>query len=389
MKILIANSLYSPNFIGGAEKSVQHLAEYLVKLGHEVTVITTGRKDEEKRIQGVRVLYLGNRNIYWFYDVKSRSFILKAIFQLIDTFNLFNYFQLQRLIKKVNPDVIHTHNLKGISVIVWKVASKLRIPVVHTIRDFYLLCIKSTMFKNEKVCAERCIECKLFTIPKKRLSESVSFVTGISSFVLKQHHSKDYFKNNKHSVIYNSFHLPEEYKVRNGSSEVTFGCVGQVVRTKGIQLLIDTFSELPDCKLVVYGKIIEPDLKIAMEKVENISYLGFKGPNEIYSNIDMLIVPSLWNEPFGRVIVEAFSHAIPVIGSDRGGIPELIENGKNGFVIDPTNKEKLKQLIMSLKNNPSRIKTLSENARNSADNFREEILVNDYVEVYKELIKGT
>jgi len=387
MKILIVNSFYSPYNIGGAEKSVQHLAELLVKSGHDVYVISTARNNEQRNINGVEVIYLRSRNIYWFYNVKKRTFLLKGIFHLIDAFNPFYFFPLTKAIRAANPDVIHTNNLMGISVIIWKIASILKIPVIHTLRDYYLLCIKSTMYKKSANCTNRCIECKILSWPRRKYSKTVTFVSGISNFVLEKHKQFGYFSKVPNRLIYNSFHLPRNYKIRNNHNKrIIFGTVGQIVRTKGIELLIETFKNLPECQLFIYGKIIEKDLELAMSEIDNVLYKGYENPTNIYNTIHVLIIPSLWNEPFGRVIVEAFSHAIPVIGSNRGGIPELIINGENGFIFDPNDKASLREIISSLANNPSRINALSKNARISASKFNEDDLINDYEEVYKRII---
>ena len=52
-------------------------------------------------------------------------------------------------------------------------------------------------------------------------------------------------------------------------------------------------------------------------------------PDEFFDGIDILVVPSIWNEPFGRVTVEAYSHGVPVVGANTGGIPEVIEPRTN------------------------------------------------------------
>src|SRR3712207_547939 len=72
-----------------------------------------------------------------------------------------------------------------------------------------------------------------------------------------------------------------------------------------------------------------------------IRFSGYVTPEAFLPEIDVLIVPSLWHEPFGRTVIEAFAHGVPVIGSKRGGITSLIEEGSTGFLFDPGYPEEL------------------------------------------------
>ena len=67
---------------------------------------------------------------------------------------------------------------------------------------------------------------------------------------------------------------------------------------------------------------------------EGVEFVGWVPSNAFLDTIDFLIVPSVWNEPFGRIVVEAFSRGVPVLGSRTGGIPELIEAGRTGELFD-------------------------------------------------------
>jgi glycosyltransferase involved in cell wall biosynthesis len=61
--------------------------------------------------------------------------------------------------------------------------------------------------------------------------------------------------------------------------------------------------------------------------------------------VDFLIVPSVWNEPFGRIVVEAFAAGVPVIASATGGIPEIVTEGRNGFLFDRNDAAALSMAI--------------------------------------------
>jgi glycosyltransferase involved in cell wall biosynthesis len=382
VKILIFNTLYYPNQIGGAEKSVQLLAEGLAKQGLEVVVITTSDTDYCNVINGVKVYYLKTTNLYWAYYAKEQKSYKKPLWHLIDSYNPFNK-KIKKIIEEEKPNVVHTNNLAGFSVSVWKLAKEKNIKIVHTLRDYYLLCPKSTMFKNEKNCDIQCTTCKLYSIPKKLMSEYIDVLVGISGFILKRHINFGYFKAARHLVIYNSIktHNNIEKKLHE---ELIFGYVGSLAPSKGIEMLLKVFSKknIENSKLFVYGKGItkayEKELK---DKYENskILFKGFQKPESIYTSIDVLIVPSLWNEPFGRIVPEANNYKVPVLVSNKGGLPELVENRKNGYIFDPDIdgdfEKKLDLLIQMYRKNQFEF---------DLNQFNFNDIINRYLDVYSQ-----
>src|SRR4051794_21842572 len=100
MKIVLVNSLYSPHFVGGAERSVQALAEGLVELGHRVTVVSTADQtsNTEAEVNGVKVHYLAYKNSYWTYEDRSRGKISKAAWHARDTYSPAMGREVQRVV---------------------------------------------------------------------------------------------------------------------------------------------------------------------------------------------------------------------------------------------------------------------------------------------------
>lgn len=125
MNILMINTLYTPNAIGGAEVSVQLLAEELVRNGNKVRVVTLheSAKREEKEINGVEVVYLPLKNIYWPFG-KTKNKLSKLIWHIIDMYNPFMYHQVGKEVEIFQPQVVHTNNISGFSVSIWKAIKK-------------------------------------------------------------------------------------------------------------------------------------------------------------------------------------------------------------------------------------------------------------------------
>ena len=385
MKICLINTLYYPYQLGGAEKSVQIIAEGLKSIGYESFLVCTANKDYIEYVNGVKVYYVNTNNIYWSYNAKERNKLLKPVWHFIDANNFFIRDKIDTIIKTENPDIIHTNNLAGFSDIVWVIAKKHNKKIVHTLRDYYQLCPKSTMFKKNQNCIAQCISCKILSIPKKKNSGFVDAVVGVSDFILKKHLNFGYFNNAKIKTnIFNPIYLPKKIS-KTKSKNIRFGLVGIISSSKGTAYICEKFIRIKNkhLELNVYGRGESIAYKKLLEKrfnKKNVTFHGYKKNSEIYNNIDILIVPSLWNEPFGRIVPEANSYGIPVLASKKGGLPELIINGKNGFIFDPDRdcdfEEKLKLIIGMYKDYIFEFEL---------DNFNARVITKKYLNIYNKV----
>ena len=388
MKIAIINTLYAPNKVGGAEKSVQTLAENFSDLGNEVIVICLGKEDANYKLNGVIIHAVKIKNDFWPFEINNKNSFHKLIWHLKDASNnKYNDF-LHRLFLDYKPDVLLTNNISGFSTKVWRIASNLNIKIVHTLRDYYLQCPKSTKFKNGLNCSNLCNDCKLLSIPKKKDSSKVNYLIGISNYILSDHIDKGYFKGVQNEVIFNGF---ETYKKSINSRELTnvFGFIGQVNKTKGIELILESFSNLSESswKLLIAGAVDEKYLK-HLNKINNsiqIEYLGYMDSSKFFEMIDVLIVPSLWNEPFGRVVIESILYSKPVIASNMGGIPELLINNKQ-FIFRPKVKE-LRTLIQKIILNSNFLDEFKFE-KTYLEKFNIKNTVQQYLELFNKIIKN-
>ena len=149
MRIMIVNSFYYPEVKGGAEYSVKKLAEKLKKEGHTVLVIASGHYNLVENIDGIDVHRLKLKAIYHSYGSVKKNLIKMFFHRLLDFYNVFNKKILKNEIKMFCPDIIHTNGLYEITPIIWKIGYDMNIPVVHTIRDFYLACPKTNLLKKK------------------------------------------------------------------------------------------------------------------------------------------------------------------------------------------------------------------------------------------------
>lgn len=342
MKVLLVNNLFYPHIKGGAEISVRLLAESLVKMGVDVAVITTADRNKCDFINGIRVCYLKIPNLYWVSVAKEQPLYKKPLWHLIDIYNFLALKQVERIFSDENPNIVHTHNLAGLSVSVWKAALNKSIPIVHTLRDHHLLCCKSSMFKKGRNCRRQCLTCRIYSLPKKRLSASLQAVVGVSRYILDRHIDAGYFGGvSLKRVIPNA--VP---KVTTAHSEVNndgvlrFGLIGYLCEGKGTEYALRRFAamNLDRAELLVFGNGVTKKYEEYLKRKyssERIRFLGFVEQSRIYEMIDVTVFPSLWNEALPRTIIESFNHKIPVVASNRGPAKELIAEGITGFLYDP------------------------------------------------------
>jgi glycosyltransferase involved in cell wall biosynthesis len=138
--------------------------------------------------------------------------------------------------------------------------------------------------------------------------------------------------------------------------KIVFGYIGRIDQDKGVEYMIDELSLLPvklknSIKLVLAGKGESEFVTKLQAKLVGIEheFLGIAKPADFYSNIDVLIVPALWNEPFGRIVIESLSYMVPVLQSDRGGLKELY-SANSSWIFTPVAGQLLAQLTHILNN---------------------------------------
>lgn len=355
MKPLFICSLYHPNQVGGAEKVVRALAEGMLQQGHEPVVVSTqdGPRDRVGQVDGVKVHYIGLKNIYWPHSRKERPGIAKALWHGIDRYNPLMARAVARILDDEKPDVVNTHNLTGFSCAVWSTVKSRRLPLVHTLHDYSLICPKTSMFRDGANCQNQCTTCALYRSPSQRISQSVSHVVGVSGFTLQRHLAAGYFQAARRAeVIHNG--LPGEpsadlgHEGARAGGPLRLGYVGHLIPQKGILELVRQMAhwQSGQCELLVAGRGAPAyEAMLLAEAPKNVRFLGFVNADDVYRAVDVLVVPSLSHEALATTVPEAYMHGVPVIVSRRGGLPEMVEEGRTGLSYEPLEPGALREAI--------------------------------------------
>lgn len=391
MKIFMINNLYPPHQIGGTERVVQLLAESLVQRGHRVVVASgaPGRGMQTRQVNGVTVHYLGVSNLLWPYHPEENRKHVKLVWKGLDSLAVGMVPGLEGLLDREKPDLVHSHNLPGFSVAAWKAVKARRLPLVHNLHDYSLLCARSSMFKSEN-CQGQCVPCRLFAFSKRGPSGMVDAVVGVSRFVLERHLEYGFFSRTpQREVIFNTYearaHVPA--RTREPAAPLRLGFLGRLQPTKGVEWLLDSLNRLPfeqwELWVAGTGDTRYVDGLRRRYASPRVHFLGFVDPEDLFNRIDALVVPSLWEEPFGMIIIEAYAHGVPVIASMRGGIPEIVDEGRTGLLFDPDSPSSFLAAISQYAGDPRCAAKMGVLALEKAKEFSRQCVVDRYLAVYE------
>jgi glycosyltransferase involved in cell wall biosynthesis len=167
---------------------------------------------------------------------------------------------------------------------------------------------------------------------------------------------------------------------------------------KGVHRLIDAFAriagEFPQSRLLIVGRrqseTYAEELRRQVARLdlgERIEFQPAIAQAELaalMAGAAVLVLPSA-SEGLGRVILEAMAAATPVIGSDVGGIPDLIENGVNGFLVPPDDERALARRLAWILENPQQARALGQAGRAfAAEFFSTEVYLNGYRKIFQQ-----
>lgn len=303
---------------GGAERVVGSLADQLEQAGF--TVHSCGLKP-----RGSANLGPGHPidNLYWPFDGRRRGPAQRALWHAVDTFALASKRAVQKIVDDLRPDVVITHNLRGWGLAPWVVAGERGIPLVHVAHDYALICNSSTLWHGG-ACTDVCSACRCRVAMARRRWPG-GRVVGVSMAVLFEHQRRGLHDFDCGTVIYPTAAAHDVQPVRRPQqtgAPKTVGYMGRISEHKGIEVLLAAVAG-GDESLIVAGEG-EPRYveRLKARAPEQAEWRGWTDHRSFYEAIDVLVVPSVWLEPFGLVVVEAARAGVPVLIADRPGLIE-------------------------------------------------------------------
>lgn len=394
-RILIVNSYYYPDMIGGAELIVKTLAENLSNLGMKVHIACIGVTSKDEEINSVII-----HRFKWFKVFKGNKNhnISRLLNDAFEMYNPVNEKRLKKIIKKVHPDIIHVHSLCNVSPSIWHLAQQMKIPLIHTIHDSWLK--DNTLywkFNNYKI--EFAHITGLLKRYHKKMSKNVDYITAPSEYMLNTYRDSDYFVNVNYKKIPNALECSLDIIKKNAlykkkqiksNEKIKYLYIGRLDSDKGIDILLEAFCRIENSNIELHiagrGKL-EQKIYSLCKKDLRIKYYGFvqgEEKEEFFKNGNVLIFPTKLQESFGLVILEAYQRGIPVIACDIGAIPELVNHERTGLLIRPYNVNDIVKSIQYFSDKLN-IYNKIDNCCNTAQSFLIDGFIDNYMKIYQTL----
>jgi len=330
MRIAIVLKTFPPDVIGGMETQTKQMATELHKAGHDVTVFTKrfGEYDDSDVPYEV---------------VRARNWKLNPFFSDL-TFLIFTLLALLRRRKEF--DILQCMMIYPVGFLGYVVNKLTRLPYFAWIRggDYYLM--NDIWWKRWMM--RRVLNDTLVLAQSKEIGEDVTAdFSDIDCNI---------------EVLGNAVSVPDETASGEG---VLY--VGRLAPKKGLEYLIKAMADV-DAQLTIVGDGSERERleSLAASTDANIVFVGGVAPDKVdqyYRDAAVFVLPSIEGEGMPNVVLEAMSWGLPVVATDSGGLPTVMEDGETGYVVAMRNPETLADKISELLDDPPRHKRMGAAAR--------------------------
>lgn len=384
MKIL--QLLMFPLWGSGSGTYTRKLSEKLVALGEQVAIVCPEeRKINKIKIYNVplpfKVAFTGHPE--WPNCKKYSELTSSEITKIVEAF----WQVVKEAVEKFKPDVIHVQHA---SILLWManyIEAIYGIPYLVTSHGTDLLNVsldrRHFALTRDALCRAHVIVCvsgdtrkwllKIFS--KKYLKKSRVIPGGVDL--------RGWTRAEKIKVINKKYHLLEK-KV------VIFS--GKLTKPKGVEYLIKAAPKIKAEIFILGGGDEKKQLiEFAKElKIKNVHFLGYFGKEyinelkEFYARADVVVVPSIWDEPLGLVILEAMASSTPVVASNKGGIPLAVKNNVNGFLVRARSAKAIAKAVNLILKNEKLQQRMGHEARKTVEEkFDWEIIAKKFISYYQ------
>jgi glycosyltransferase involved in cell wall biosynthesis len=391
MTILMIDKYY--HIRGGAERYLFELTTTLIKMGHRVVPFAMKHPDN---FPSPWEPYFVNH-----VDYDTLSGAAKAIKGPAITgrmiYSLHAQRRLERLIREVKPDVAHVHMIDHqLSPSILHILKRHEVPVVYTAHQYKLVCPNYRLYnmRTQAVC-QKCLGSHPFhPIVERCQKDSILAGTMLSAETVVHKGMRIYHRN------VDLFHSPSRFmekQLRDGglpgrklqhrlymlnldayrpsTRSSNYGLYyGRLAKEKGIGTLLTAWARIRSRTAELWLAGVGPERpaleRQAVEKGLRVRFLGYQSGDklkDLVTNALFVSVPSEWHDNSPLVIYESFAWGKPVIGSEMGGIPELIDHGINGFLHPSGDSEALAAHMEKLISRPSLALEMGRNGRAKAD----------------------
>ncbi len=325
------------------------------------------------------------------------------------------YKQMMTAIKANKPDVAHVHNIfPMMSPSIYVALKRSGIPVVQTLHNYRFLCPNGQFFVGGKTCEDcqkksfisavrkSCVRGSRITSMMYALAISRAWKTGILPNAIDKFIALNNFVADKMvtgGVPREKIAICGNYIESTTSSVVDkrgyILYLGRLSSEKGVKTLIKSLSLIDGIVLKVAGSGPDEEylknkaLELSGAQVEFLGHIGGREKQTVIAEALCTVVPSEWYENFPISVVESMSLGTPVVASNMGGLPDMIEHGVNGLLFEAGNHIDLADCIRSISENKKLASKMAEQSIKTAiTRFGAEEHYRQLMGIYKDVIPG-
>jgi glycosyltransferase involved in cell wall biosynthesis len=381
------------HIIGGLEVHTQQLITCLIERGHKVTVITTKhpRGIREERHKNLDIHYVGNHPLKY-----TREFVRESA-------KIFN-----KLDKKENFDIVHSLQNLGSGFVKYSESKK---PFVVSMHGTFLYEIKSMIndrsLKNIFIIPYMFIKYLLFYRSLDKILFRKAEKIMVDSKELKRAVMNEFnVAEEKLRLVYDGIDVNKfkpfnvdkfREKMNIKKKDKIIVSSGRILKQKGYHSIIEVLPDIlkhMKVKLIIVGdgEYLENLKKLTKKKKvsDKVIFTGRVSEEDLikyYNLADVFVFPTFRVEAFGIVIAEAMACGKPAIATKIGGIPSVIDDSKNGFLVKMGDLKELRDKLLIVLKDDKLAKKFGEAARKKVvENFSLEKMINDTIKVYEEVI---
>lgn len=375
MRILVLNHEFPP-VGGGGGRAAESICQALVKRGHEIKVLTSHFKDlpREEQRDGYDIIRIP--------ALRAQAF--RASFFSMIVYVLSGLWAGLRLVNLFHPDVIHVHFAVPAGALAWILSKLTRIPYVLT----------AHLGDVPGGVPEKTNDWFRFVFPfTRRIWRDASARVAVSeytrSLALQRYHEEIL-------VIPNGIDVDGEYRAAirvNNPPVIVFA--GRFMEQKSPLQIVQTLNKIKDiswkCVMIGDGPLM-PDVKKSIAELglgDRFVLTGWVTPDEVmkhFERSDILFMPSL-SEGLPVVGVQALAKGLAIVASRVGGFVDLVDEDKNGYLVESGNKEGFKSKLQELLTSPSRLLSLRQASLEKAKLFEIAHVAKQYEEIFEKVLQ--
>ena len=395
MKVLCVNSYV--NAFGGAELSALNLAFGLADRGHEVHFLADSATSSTPAPAPVgAAVQFHYRTFQRPYPIGTKAGVVgKAMWHLHDLAHPSNTRIFGEVCRQASPDVVILHAIDGIGLNIWRWIRDEGVPCIQVLHDLAIICLNKSRYRNGRQCRSLCLACraqKTIRMTWLNGADNFSFVSPSQAVMDEVDRYAD-LSHWRRLVIPN----PNNFLVqeRNWSSQERprLLYVGRLDPLKGVDQMLRCAYQAhkrAEFDIDVLGSgAVEQALR---ETYSDTSWIRFHGRVDqetiarFMSGATALVVPSLWLENFPGVAVHALFAGLPIVASDIGGLPEIVDDGITGRLVPPRNEDAWVSAIVRVVENKSQIPIWSAACLEAARRFDATRLLGEYERLMHEMV---